>query len=67
MKLHEYSPCNDGSYYIWAQRILREAGLNPDPAYVHRGKPYSYGTAWLFEEIPPDIKAEIVSWAQRDS
>lgn len=38
---------------------LRAAGLNPDPNYLHNGKPYSYGSAWLMLEIPPTDVARI--------
>lgn len=45
-----------------ACEALRHAGLNPDPNYLHEGKPYVYGRAWLKEDIPPDVIAEIESW-----
>lgn len=51
-------------HYQWACAALAEAGLNPDPSYLHNGKPYSYGTAWLTRELPPEIIAEIESLSQ---
>lgn len=47
------------SYYEKASAALAAAGLNPDPGYLHNGKPYSYGSAWLHEELPDGIKAEL--------
>jgi hypothetical protein len=41
---------------------LKEAGLEPDTQYLHNGKPYSYGSAWLKTEIPVEIIAQIKSW-----
>lgn len=41
--------------YEKARDQLREHGLNPDPNYIHNGKPYSYGSAWLHEEVPEDV------------
>lgn len=50
------------SHYDVAGKKLEEAGLNPDPDYIHNEKPYKYGHAWLKEEIPADVAAEIESW-----
>lgn len=50
------------SHYEVASAKLAEAGLNPDPNFIRNGKPYKYGTAWLKEEIPADVVAEIESW-----
>jgi hypothetical protein len=47
------------SHYDKARNALAEAGLNPDPSYLHNGKPYAYGSAWLKREIPADVIAEI--------
>lgn len=47
--------------YDGACAFLREKGLQPDPSYIINGKPYSYGSAWLGKEIPPDVVAEIES------
>ena len=40
------------SHYDWATRELRKAGLNPDNGYM-------YGSAWLKEELPTQIIAEL--------
>lgn len=50
------------SHYDWAHNKLVEASLQPDPNYLHNGKPYSYGSAWLKRELPADVIAEIQSW-----
>lgn len=47
------------SHYEWASKLLAEAGLNPDPGYLHNGKPYKYGTAWLRVELPADVVAYV--------
>jgi len=51
------------SHYGVACGRLASAGLNPDPGYLHNGKPYAYGSAWLKREIPEDVALEICSWA----
>ena len=43
------------SHYDKAREALKVAGLNPDPNYLHNGEPYSYGHAWLREEVPADV------------
>lgn len=43
------------SHYDKALKVLGEAGLNPDAEYLHDGKPYEYGKAWLFETVPNDV------------
>lgn len=42
-------------HYNWAKRVLAEVGLQPDPNYIHKGEPYSYGSAWLRKEVPEDV------------
>ena len=54
---------NDGKYYEWAKSVLAEAGLDPDPNYVHNGVPYRYGSAWIKEELPVEVIEEIRSWS----
>lgn len=39
----------------WALETLTAAGLQPDASYLHNGKPYSYGSAWLRREVPKDV------------
>ena len=42
------------NHYTKACEALKSAGLNPDPNYIHNGKPYAYGSAWLRVEVPED-------------
>lgn len=44
------------SHYEVASAKLAAAGLNPDNGY-------KYGSAWLREELPADVIAEIESWS----
>jgi hypothetical protein len=48
----EANPVNKPDHYTAASQALKAAGLNPDPNYLHEGKPYKYGTAWLTIEVP---------------
>ena len=43
------------SHYTVYRDALREAGLSPDAEYLHNGKPYSYGSAWLKVEVPAEV------------
>jgi hypothetical protein len=45
------------NYYTKACEALAAAGLNPDPGYIHKGKPYRYGHAWLRVEVPAHVLA----------
>jgi hypothetical protein len=54
------------SHYAKASEALTSAGLNPDPNYLHNGKPYAYGSAWLKTTLPADIITEIESWSVSD-
>lgn len=40
--------------YTVACDYLAGIGLNPDPNYLHEGKPYKYGSAWLRREVPQE-------------
>lgn len=43
-------------HYAWVTGALTQAGLNPDPNFARAdGKPYRYGSAWLYEEVPADV------------
>lgn len=42
-------------HYAWAKATLARAGLEPDPGFVFKGKPYSYGSAWLYEPLPQHV------------
>lgn len=46
---------NTSDHYRDACKALRTAGLNPDPTYIHNGKPYAYGSAWLREDVPQEV------------
>lgn len=46
-----------GEHYTRTCAALKEAGLNPDPGYLHDGKPYHYGSAWLRADVPDDVLA----------
>ena len=43
------------SHYDVYSDALTAAGLNPDPGFVHNGKPYKYGSAWLAVNVPDDV------------
>lgn len=53
-------------HYSWAKEVLTEAGLQPDPNYLHNDKPYSYGSAWLRKEVPADVIAFLESLPETD-
>ena len=57
---------NRANHYERARDSLRAAGLNPDPGYIHNGKPYSYGSAWLREEVPAGVIAFLESLPDTD-
>lgn len=42
------------SGYEEACGILEKAGLLVDESYVHNGKPYRYGSAWIYSAIPEE-------------
>lgn len=50
---HPWDRQRDGDHYTWAEATLAAAGLQPDGDY-------SYGSAWLAEEVPD----EILAWLQ---
>lgn len=41
--------------YESACAMLKELGILIDESYIHNGKPYQYGTAWLSKELPSEI------------
>jgi hypothetical protein len=43
------------SHFVEACAALDAAGLQPDPTYLHKGEPYRYGSAWLYEDVPADV------------
>ena len=61
MRANPYDRDRHGSdHYAWVTGALAQAGLNPDPNYARGvdGRPYSYGSAWLYEPVP----AEVLQW-----
>jgi hypothetical protein len=51
----EDNPIKQRDHYTAATKALEAAGLNPDPNYLHEGKPYKYDSAWLFVEVPDEV------------
>lgn len=54
------------NYFKAASRLLEQERLNPDKSYVYYGQPYTFGHAWLKEEIPKPIQKQIESWKSED-
>jgi len=50
-----------GDFYTWQRLKLKEADLLIDASFLHNGKPYEYGSAWLKTEIPENVQQEIFS------
>ncbi len=57
-------PCKS---YEEAKLSLEAAGLQPDPDYLHKGKPYSYGSAWLKVDVPEDVLQFLQSLPDTDT
>lgn len=55
LREHPISYVYPTSHYDKASEVLEAAGLNPDNGY-------KYGSAWLREDLPADVLAEIRSW-----
>jgi len=55
LRLNPVSYTYPDSHYEAACKVLKEAGIQPDMGHKHNDKPYSYGSAWLFEEVPADV------------
>jgi hypothetical protein len=61
-------------HYQWAASALSGVGLNPDRSYRYtgpgaanirdEGAGYTYGSAWIKDELPPEIVAEITAWSE---
>jgi len=47
--------------YTAACAMLKELGLLEDSEYLHEGKPYKYGSAWLKTEIPTEVISFLAS------
>jgi len=43
------------AFYPQAIAYLESLGLHPDPNCLVNGKPYSYGSRWLKEELPEEV------------
>ncbi len=54
------------NHFDKASEALAAAGLNPDPNYLHNGKPYRYGSAWLRVDLPADVIAFLESLPTTD-
>lgn len=54
------------NYYEKACEALADAGLNPDPHYLHNGKMYRYGSAWLKVDVPVDALEFLCSLPDTD-
>lgn len=48
LRRHVYDRSAHGEHYDWARQVLTAAGMQPDNGY-------SYGSAWLREEVPADV------------
>jgi hypothetical protein len=47
--------------YEGACEMLKSKGLLEDSAYIHEGKPYRYGSAWLSAEVPSEVISFLAS------
>ena len=54
------------SHYVWACDELAAVGLHPDPGHLHKGEPYRYGSAWLREDVPDEVLAELAAFPESD-
>lgn len=43
------------SHFVEATAALDAAGLQPDPTFLRNDQPYSYGSAWIYEDVPEDV------------
>lgn len=50
-------------HYDYAVAALECARLQPDTSYTRDDKPYSYGSAWIRQELPAELIIEIKGWA----
>lgn len=59
--LDEYRKAHPGERleYEKAREILQENGVLEDDQYLVDGKPYEYGTKWMFRQIPHEILLEL--------
>lgn len=52
--------------YEGCLEALRAVGLSPDPNYIHEGKPFEYGSDWLFTRVPYHVLAFLQSLPDTD-
>ena len=55
--IKEWSKNFDEGHYTFegACEALKEAGLYEDKEFIHNGKPYKYGSAWLKRDLPAEV------------
>jgi len=41
--------------------LMKEEGIYVDESFIHEGKPYRYGTAWLKRELPESVVSFLAS------
>jgi hypothetical protein len=61
LREHPITVVYPDSHYDKALEVLEAAGLQPD---LLDGEPYSYGSAWLTEELPAKVVETIESWVE---
>jgi len=59
--LKSLSKPSNAEFYTWECEQLKKVNLLIDESFLHNGKPYKYGTAWLKTEIPENVQQEIFS------
>lgn len=52
--------------YSKACEMLKELGIYEDASYIHEGKPYKYGSAWLKKEVPSEVVSFLASLPKAD-
>ena len=59
--LKSLSKPSDAEFYTWECEQLKKVNLLIDESFLHNGKPYEYGSAWLKTEITENVQQEIFS------
>jgi hypothetical protein len=59
--LKSLSKPSDAEFYTWECEQLKKVNLLIDESFLHNGKPYEYGSAWLKTKIPENVQQEIFS------
>ena len=52
---HADCPKTSPDYYKWACALLKEHDAFDDATWLHHGKPYRYGSAWLKIVVPDHV------------